>query len=73
MCSYLFSHLFTQISFLCVAKNEGTQSSLSLVNKLCNINTPKIIEGCFSSLLFKFLFADVNSSANSCDLSMMLS
>lgn len=47
MCSYLFSHLFTQISFLCFAKNEGTQSSLSLVNKLCNINTPKIIEGFF--------------------------
>lgn len=64
MCSYLFSHLFTQISFLCVAKNEGTQSSLSLVNKLWNINTPKIIEGCFSSLLFKFLFADVEMATS---------
>lgn len=64
MYSYLFSHLFTQISFLCVAKNEGTQSSLSLVNKLWNINTPKIIEGCFSSLLFKFLFADVEMATS---------
>lgn len=64
MCSYLFSHLFTQISFLCVAKNEGTQSSLSLVNKLWNINTPKIIEGCFSSLLFKSLFADVEMATS---------
>lgn len=64
MCSYLFSHLFTQISFLCVGKNEGTQSSLSLVNKLWNINTPKIIEGCFSSLLFKFLFADVEMATS---------
>lgn len=64
MCSYLFSHLFTQISFLCVAKNEGTQSSLSLVNKLWNINTPKIIGGCFSSLLFKFLFADVEMATS---------
>lgn len=64
MCSYLFSHLFTQISFLCVAKNEGTQSSLSLVNKLWNINTAKIIEGCFSSLLFKFLFADVEMATS---------
>lgn len=64
MCSYLFSHLFTQISFLCVAKNEGTQSSLSLVKKLWNINTPKIIEGCFSSLLFKFLFADVEMATS---------
>lgn len=38
--------------------------ALSLVNKLWNINTPKIIEGCFSSLLFKFLFADVEMATS---------
>lgn len=75
MCSYLFIYIFTY-SFiysdqLPVCCQKWRCSELSLMNKLCNINTHKIVEGCFSSLLFKFSFAD--SSANSYYLSVMSS